>query len=261
MEDVKAVPAGSVSRVSWGSVFAGTVVALIVQITLIMLGLSIGFATIDPASAQGGLGGLGIGTAIWWILSSIIALFAGGWVSGRLAGLQRIFDGALHGIVTWGLVMLLSIYFVTSAVGTIIGSGFSMIGNILSASGQAVSEVLPQDVYQEIQQAARQNEQFAQELYAAVRDMLQGGATQQEREEVITLLTENTGMSRQEAEDFVNRVISLYQQAGPQLQQAAGEVAGALSQAAIWSFIMLILTGAAAAIGGALGRVEGPVKV
>jgi hypothetical protein len=228
-----------------------------------MLGFAIGFATIDPVSEQNPLRGLGLGSAIWWIISSIIALFAGGWVSSRLAGLQRVFDGALHGIVTWGLVILVSIYLVTSAIGSIIGGGFGMMGNILSASGQAVSAVLPPDINQQVQEVvgAQQNQQFANDVYAAVRDMVQGGATQQEREKVINLLVQNTRMSRQEAEDFVKRIDATLQQAGPQIRKTAGDVASALSKAAIWSFIMLILTGAAAAIGGAVGRVKGPVKI
>ncbi|RJP24249.1 MAG: hypothetical protein C4520_04405 [Candidatus Abyssobacteria bacterium SURF_5] len=259
-EDIRGVPVGILSRISWGAIFAGAVVAVVVQLTLITLGLAIGFATIDPASEQNPFGGLGIGSAIWWIVSSIIALFAGGWVAGRLAGLQRIFDAALHGIITWGLVILLSAYFITSAVGAIIGGGFGMIGSVLSGSGQAVTALLPADVSGEIQEivGAQENQQFARNLYSAVGDMARGGATQQERERVVALLEQNTGMSRQEAEDFVRRTETTLQEAEPQMRQAAENVAGGISRAALASFIMLVLTGAAAGFGGVVGRTRGP---
>jgi len=260
-EDIRILSVGSLSRISWGSIFAGTVVAMIVQLTLITLGLAIGFATIDPASEQVSWGGLGIGGAIWWVVSAIIALFAGGWVASRLAGFQRVFDGALHGIVTWGLVMLISVYFITSAIGAIIGGGFGAIGSVLSGSGQAVSALLPDDLSQQVQEvvSAQENQQFARELYAAVGDMAQGGATQQERERVVALLEQNTGMSRQEASDFVQQAETTIQEAEPQMRQAAEEAASGMSRAALASFIMLVLTGAAAGIGGAVGRVRGPI--
>jgi hypothetical protein len=67
-------------------------------------------------------------------------------------------------------------------------------------------------------------------------------------------------MSRQEANDFVKRAESTLQEAEPQMRQAAEGVAGGISKASLASFIMLILTGAAAAIGGAVGRVRGPAE-
>lgn len=256
IDEIRTSPVGSLSRISWGAIFAGTVVAVVVQLTLLTLGLAIGFAAINPATEQNPLAGLGIGSAIWWIISSIIALFVGGWVAGRLAGIPRAFDGALHGIVTWGLVILVSVYLITSAVGAIVGGGFGAIGGILSGSGQAVAALLPPDISEQVQEVvgAQQNQQFTRQLYAAVRDMAQGGATQQERERVVALLEQNTGMSRQEADDFVKRAETTLQEAEPQMRQAAEEAAGGVSKAAFSSFIMLILTGASAAIGGAVGR-------
>jgi hypothetical protein len=158
--------------------------------------------------------------------------------------------------------MLLSIYFISSAVGAIIGGGFGAAGSILSGSGQAVSALLPPNISEQVQEVvgAQENQQFTRDLYAGVRDMARGGATPQERERVVALLEQNTGMSRQEANDFVKRAESTLQEAEPQMRQAAEGVAGGISKASLASFIMLILTGAAAAIGGAVGRVRGPAE-
>ena len=41
-----------INRVAWGAIFAGVVVALIVQVMLTMLGVGIGMATLDPASGD-----------------------------------------------------------------------------------------------------------------------------------------------------------------------------------------------------------------
>jgi hypothetical protein len=40
--------AATITRISWGAIFAGTVVALVAQLLLTMLGLAIGLTIIDP---------------------------------------------------------------------------------------------------------------------------------------------------------------------------------------------------------------------
>src|SRR3954451_14244561 len=69
-----------------------------------------------------------------------IALGLGGYVAAWLAGIEIRFDGMLHGLITWGVAMLLTIYLLTSAVGGIIGGGCSALGGIASAAGSGVKE-------------------------------------------------------------------------------------------------------------------------
>src|SRR5437868_6197574 len=45
-----------------------------------------------------------------------------------------------HGLITWGIATLLTIYLLTSAIGGIIGGGFSALGGIASAAGTGVKE-------------------------------------------------------------------------------------------------------------------------
>lgn len=71
-------PYGTVSKVSWAAVIAGTMITLVVAMLLEFLGLAIGLFTLDIATEQNPVSGYGIGTMIWWILSMVIALFAGG---------------------------------------------------------------------------------------------------------------------------------------------------------------------------------------
>src|SRR5204863_10193710 len=55
-------------------------------------------------------------------------------------GIEIRFDGVLHGLITWGIATLLTIYLLTSAIGGIIGGGFSVLGGIASAAGSGVKE-------------------------------------------------------------------------------------------------------------------------
>jgi hypothetical protein len=134
----------AVRRISWGSIFAGVAVALVLQLLFALLGLSIGLAQVNPTQGEIPAAGLGIGAGIWWTLTSLISLFFGGWAAGRLAGVPRKFDGALHGILSWSLATFLTIFFLGSALGSIIGGGFSMVRSGLSGATQAASALKPE---------------------------------------------------------------------------------------------------------------------
>ncbi|UYZ65023.1 phage holin family protein [Hymenobacter weizhouensis] len=131
-------------RISWGAVFAGAVLALVLQLALSLLGLGIGLGTIDPLEEQNPMAGIGIGAAIWWVVSMLISLYIGGSVAGRLAGMPRRTDGLLHGLLTWSLVTLLTFYLLSTAVGRIIGGVSGVAGRALGAAGRGIAAVAPE---------------------------------------------------------------------------------------------------------------------
>ncbi|RYZ94134.1 MAG: hypothetical protein EOP47_28435, partial [Sphingobacteriaceae bacterium] len=116
------------NRISWGAIFAGLVIALAVQILLTLLGAAIGLSTINPSSEANPMNGLGMGGLIWFAISSIISMFFGGWVSGKLAN-GNPSDGMLHGAVVWGLATVVTIFLLTTAVGRVV----SGVGNLVGA--------------------------------------------------------------------------------------------------------------------------------
>src|SRR5688572_3021289 len=59
-------------RVSWGAIFAGTVVALGVWAMLYSLGLAVGLATLDPNDPST-LKSSGIFTGIWGMIAPLLA--------------------------------------------------------------------------------------------------------------------------------------------------------------------------------------------
>ncbi len=129
---------GWARRISWSAVFAGVLVAIITQLLLSLLGLGIGLSTIDPLEERNPAAGLGIGAAIWYGISSLISLFLGGWVAGRLAAAPRTFDNTLHGVLTWSLTTLLTFYLLTTTVGRIIGGVSRFVGNAVGTVGNVV---------------------------------------------------------------------------------------------------------------------------
>lgn len=117
--------------------------AVVTQMLLTLLGIGVGLGTIDPVQEQNPTAGLGIGTAIWYIVSSLLSLFVGGWVAGRLASTPRLFDGVIHGVLTWSLVTLFTVYLLTTAIGKIIGGAGSLVSGIVSTAGSGIAAAAP----------------------------------------------------------------------------------------------------------------------
>ena len=130
-------------RVSWAAVLAGVTVALVSQLLLGILGIAIGASTIDPLREADPAAGLGTGAGIWFALTGLISLFAGGWTAGHLAGIPRTTDSTLHGVLTWGLSTLLTFYLLTTSVGALIGGTARVLGQGASLVGQGVAAGAP----------------------------------------------------------------------------------------------------------------------
>ncbi|MFD2189320.1 hypothetical protein [Pistricoccus aurantiacus] len=169
--------ASTLKRISWGAILAGLVVALVVQLTLNMLGLSIGAGVIDPATEENPLSGVGIGSGIWLVITTLLALFAGGWTAGRLAGMPQSIDGILHGVVTWGLMTLVTFWLMSTAVGNVLSATTSAIGKGFSLAAEGVSELAP-EAKQAAQKALQMQDTSFKEIKQEARQMLRQTDTQ-----------------------------------------------------------------------------------
>ena len=198
-------------RISWGAILAGVVIALVVQLLLGILGLGIGASSIDPLSEANPVSGIGIGAGIWFAVSLLIALFAGGYVAGHMAGIQRHQDGLLHGLITWGLTTLLTFYLLTTTVGSLIGGTARALGSGLSAAGSGIAAVAPTVAG------------AAGDAAAAVGDQLQGtgdldlSALQQQVEGILN----QVGVDTSAVSGAISETISTTQQ----LSETVSEVA------------------------------------
>ena len=105
-------------RISWGALFGGVILVVAIELLLALLGAGIGLGTVNVnAGSTPDASSFGIGAGLWWVVSSCIALFAGGYAAAWLAGIEVRFDGILHGLVTWGIATIVTVYLLTSAIG------------------------------------------------------------------------------------------------------------------------------------------------
>ena len=79
-------------------------------------------------------------SGIWYVVSGLIAAFAGGYVAARMSGKTVATTGALHGLTTWAFTTLLVLYLLSTAVGSIVGGTFSGVAGAVSGLGQTVAQ-------------------------------------------------------------------------------------------------------------------------
>lgn len=216
--DVATAHPAAVKRISWGAIFAGAVIAIVVQSALTLLGMAVGLGVLDP-TAQDQASALGWGAGIWAIVSAMISLFAGGWVAGRLAGMPRKIDGIVHGVTAWAVVTLFTFYMIGSAIGLVVGGAAAVVGQGVE---QIVQDVDPTD--------RRLN-----------------------REMAVDIMAEQTGMTRAEARQRVQQWEQDLEGAREDAPEVAADAATAVSRAALIGFVAMLLGAAAAAGGGATG--------
>src|ERR1700676_2347529 len=81
----------------WGAIIAGWLVATGIASLMYVAGLALGFSAFDPYNAAATAKGVGIGTAIWMVLTWAVSLFLGGmfasWFYGRPAQTAGSLDG------------------------------------------------------------------------------------------------------------------------------------------------------------------------
>jgi hypothetical protein len=269
-------------RLSWGAVLAGAIIVLAVQLLLSLLGMGVGLSMVDPA--RGGTpaaGSFGLGAGIWWVLTYLLALVAGGFVAARLASSTVPLDGMLQGLVTWAVALMFTVYLLTSAVGGIMGGAFgafNVLGGTLSGSGEALRNAAPQ-VAQAVgvpadplrgragrllnatpgaaDPAQLSPRQAEDEVVALLPQLALGGEqASAARDRVTTIVSARLGIPKQEADARLGQTQAEIDQAKARAADAAARAtestASGLSWASLLAFLALALGAAAAAFGGNL---------
>jgi hypothetical protein len=120
-------------RVRWGPIVAGIVVSVAVQLILGALGVAIGLT-----------GGTGIG--IWSIISLLIAVFLGSWVTASTCGPMNNKTALLHGLILWATTLAISAWLLASGVSGAFGIVASNAAELLNQAQQPGGVNVPQGV-------------------------------------------------------------------------------------------------------------------
>lgn len=214
-----------ISSIRWAAILAGLVVGIATHLLLMLLGTSIGLAAVDVGDEAGNA--IPVAAGVWNTVSMVAAAFVGAYVAARSAGMRRWSDGILHGVVSWGLTMLLTAFLATTAVGAIMGSFFSS-----PTARNAATQAAP---------AAAQT----------ARSISEG-----DRAEAIQSLQSRLGISGDQAGKLVDQALILAgreESASPAGREAAQRTLHTASVASGWLTAAILLSLLAAIGGGWLG--------
>ena len=260
------------NKVSWGAIFAGVVVALVVQALLTMLGVGIGIATLDPGTSDNPAAAtFSIVAGIWYVVAGIIAAFTGGYISARMSGKIVPTTGALHGLTTWALATLIVIYLLTSSVGSLVGGVFSGVASALGGAGQTIAQTAapmlansnPLEAL-ELQVRATGTDPDALNAAAmnAMRSLVMGDAASADaaRTQAAQALATARGIpldqATQQVTDMEKQYHDTVESAKQQAIEAAEATASVVSTGAILAFVALLLGALAGWFGGRSGVVH-----
>jgi hypothetical protein len=287
------VEATSINRptISWGSIIAGMLTAIAVQLALAELCIAAGlamYAPFDPGAAEGS--SIAIGTITAWIICALAGLFLGGWVAGRLAHYHSRMIAGLHGILVWATGAVVAAVLVTTAVGMIAGGTINLVGQGVQAAAsgaQAVAPAVAQIAAPSADAIRRQVEEAATRTAAAAQagtldnrlaeasrmgDLMtrffsreEGQRlTQAEQDEFATLLASQVGISREAAVRTINQwrtswdgMVARYDAAVAEAKDEAAKAAVAAKNytatAAALAFALMLVGFFAAMFGGVCG--------
>ncbi len=155
--------AGEIPRLSWGAIFGGTFTALGVWALLYSLGLALGLSSINPANPSSARAA-GIGAGIWSLIAPLIALFIGGMIASRTAGLVDRGAGAIHGAVLWGLTTVVGVVVLSYVLGSVVGGIVGAGTHLATAAAPAVTSAAPSDPNTLMNEASKGLQQGKQQL-------------------------------------------------------------------------------------------------
>jgi hypothetical protein len=200
---------------------------------------------------------LGTTAGLSWLAIGALSLYAGGWTAGRLCGLQRRFEGAIHGFLTWAVASVVLVVFSGSFSVALHGQAEPPIKSTFTGPPEAslhehrmtapndierdrMKNKLAEHISNDIERYASslidrshasEEEKMAIQEQVAPRikplvDAILSPDYQDERTKMIALLTSATGMNLQAVTSEVDRWIALTALRAKERRMSKGKAKG-----------------------------------
>ncbi|MEO9078793.1 MAG: hypothetical protein ABI268_05725 [Rhodanobacter sp.] len=240
---------------SFKAIFAGWFIATGVAALLYLAGLALGFSSFNAWDVAGSAKGIGIGTAIWMVITWVAALFLGGMFASWFDGRNDDTTGAVHGITVWGVSMVATAIWVAVGLSQAVTTHGAIAGMHVGQTGAATAHstpaapaavmVLDANIARLISTDGKHDRHLSAPITAALIAGHQDTAS--------ALLAAENGESQADAATSMARL-------APEIQSATREAKASADAAAhyaamtLWiAFISAFLALIAAALGGWMG--------
>jgi len=149
------------TRVSWGAVLAGAVVAMTVYLTLTMLAVAIGVTTIDHLGGREK--GFVYGAAVVMTIALMASTFLGGYVASLTTAGENTREAIIYGVLVWG-----AMFGILMTVGSSLTLGVgSVLGPVVKTDGAPA--VMSEDVQAKLNLTEAQRQTLAETQEAVKR--------------------------------------------------------------------------------------------
>ncbi len=277
---------GNRSRISWGAVIAGAVVAVATSLLLSLLGAAIGAGSINVLNASSSdLTSYGTGAAIWQAINFILSMAFGGYVASRLSGTHSHLDGELHGVTMWGLAVLLGSLLLAQAISSMAGfvgrEASSVVNQAVSSAGTLSGVTGPEtdsrtalDRLESVlsnsnDPTTMSHDQIGREISGLVGTSFSNGSlSAPDRDRLTSLVAAQYGITKDDATQRVTRLENDLKERVAQVEQRARQAADTAARGASIAtrgmFTALVLGLLGALIGAWIGtrhkRVLHPIE-
>jgi hypothetical protein len=138
------IDAHSHAMLRWSAIIGGWLVATGIASLMYVAGLALGFSAFDPYNAAATAKGIGMGTAIWIVLTWAVSLFLGGMFASWFDGRADQTVGSLHGVTVWGLSVAASGVLLAVGLTPFVQSGAAIVRGGAMAGAAAAGMATPQ---------------------------------------------------------------------------------------------------------------------
>ena len=265
--------------VDWSALFGAVIISAASLTILTAFGVAVGLASVSPWTYNPSGTALAVAAAAWFAITALYAGAVGGYIAGRLrkasVGIstdERTTRDGVHGLIAWGLGLLLSgmlaTHVFTSAVNKAADVTAQAAGPALSeavkGAGSKASDFLSYYVDRSLRPGgttppnAAPGEDIRPEIARLLTRSLDGNISDDDRAYLARVIAQRTGLSDADAKARVDQMLNDaragYQKMIDQAKDAAEKARKAAIETTTWFAIVTLLAAIfswfAAVIGG-----------
>jgi ABC-type transport system involved in multi-copper enzyme maturation permease subunit len=171
------------SRIAWGPIVAGSVLALAFFFLLSLLGAATGLSVSNNVDVNN----IGIGAAIYAIVVVAFCLFVGGAVSTILTVGENKREAAIYGLLVWSLTFVMMLGLIAGGL----RAGFGAMASVVTAGSQ-VAEATPQDRLDAIARDSGVDQADVKDLRAKIKAKYDEQMTPEKKQQALATGTNAT---------------------------------------------------------------------
>jgi hypothetical protein len=235
------------SRVSWGAIAAGAMVALSLYMLFTMLGVALGI----EVAVRGADQNLGTGAAIYSILALLIAMFFGGWATSRLAVGESKLEAVLYGLILWGVLFMGMVWLLSAGIRTGFGAMIGLSSGAYDVVREDDTASAPSpgliDALRTRYDTELGGDRFVEDLKKTGLTEDQARKAQQEVKSRIDRVRNDPGSFPEVARDIASQ---------PDVRRTAGQLAQGARQATWWTLLGVLVSMVTVIVGSLVGSGE-----